>query len=133
MDNNVPMMTNREAHDLWVEALRDTDTYPQAKGALHNEDGYCCLGVLCEVAIKAGVQIEHSPVNLNPGLWSYDGNVEHLPDAVVQWAGLDTNNPVVIVEEEDEQVVEVERELVMLNDDFVWSFPKIADVIDAQL
>ena len=133
MDNNVPMMTNREAHDLWVAALRDTDTYPQTKGALHNENGYCCLGVLCEVAIKAGVQIDTGPVLHNPNLIHYDGEVEHLPGAVVDWAGLDSNNPVVIVEEEDEQVVQVERELVMLNDDMVWSFPQIADVIEAQL
>ena len=132
----VPTM-NREARDLWVAALRDTDTYPQTKGALHNEDGYCCLGVLCEVAIKAGVDLTVTHGENEPGLSYYDGEAEHLPDAVVAWAGLDTNNPVVLVEDEDEAVddgvVQYERELVMLNDDFVWDFPSIADVIEAQL
>lgn len=34
--------------ETWVAALK-SGTYPQAKKALKNEDGYCCLGVLCEI------------------------------------------------------------------------------------
>jgi hypothetical protein len=133
MTDPVPTM-KREVRDLWVAALRDTDTYPQTKGALHNSDGYCCLGVLCEVAVKAGVQIDVGPIPGNPDLIHYDGEVEHLPAAVVDWAGLDTNNPVVLVDDEDgEETVQYERELVMLNDDWVWDFPSIANVIEAQL
>ena len=32
----------------WVRALR-SGKYEQATGALRNEDGFCCLGVLCDV------------------------------------------------------------------------------------
>jgi hypothetical protein len=33
----------------WVEALR-SGNYQQTQGALHKiNDGYCCLGVLCEI------------------------------------------------------------------------------------
>ena len=133
MYDPVPTM-NREARDLWVAALRDTDTYPQTKGALRNEDGYCCLGVLCEVAIKAGVQVDTHRVDSNPDVWSFDGNVEHLPDSVVEWAGLNSENPVVLVDEDEgDGEVQIEREMVVLNDDLAWPFPQIADVIEAQL
>jgi hypothetical protein len=33
----------------WVEALR-SGTYHQAVGFLRNEDRFCCLGVLCQIA-----------------------------------------------------------------------------------
>jgi hypothetical protein len=33
----------------WLEALRG-GKYPQGKGYLHNDDGFCCLGVLAMVA-----------------------------------------------------------------------------------
>lgn len=32
----------------WIAALRD-GTYAQTQGYLHNEHGFCCLGVLCDV------------------------------------------------------------------------------------
>lgn len=37
----------------WVTALR-SGKYKQAKHRLQREDGYCCLGVLCEVAKDFG-------------------------------------------------------------------------------
>jgi hypothetical protein len=33
----------------WVEALRSGE-YQQTKSYLHDIDGYCCLGVLCDVS-----------------------------------------------------------------------------------
>lgn len=32
----------------WVAALR-SGKYPQTNGDLHNEKGFCCLGVLCDI------------------------------------------------------------------------------------
>jgi hypothetical protein len=32
----------------WVDALR-SGKYKQVQGYLHKADGYCCLGVLCDV------------------------------------------------------------------------------------
>ena len=47
-----------ELHKKWVEALRSGE-YKQTQNKLHDKDGYCCLGVLCEVmgleSCKAGV------------------------------------------------------------------------------
>lgn len=39
---------NREWRDKWVAALR-SGNYPQSCGYLRKKEGYCCLGVLCEV------------------------------------------------------------------------------------
>lgn len=40
---------NKELKAKWVAALHSGD-YEQAKGALRTETGFCCLGILCEVA-----------------------------------------------------------------------------------
>jgi hypothetical protein len=40
---------NRELRDKWVAALRSGE-YKQARGWLSHKGGYCCLGVLCDVA-----------------------------------------------------------------------------------
>lgn len=38
----------KEFKAKWIAALRSGE-YKQTKGHLHDENGYCCLGVLCEV------------------------------------------------------------------------------------
>lgn len=40
--------------EQWVADLR-SGNYKQTAGRLHDERGYCCLGVLCEQAVEAGV------------------------------------------------------------------------------
>ena len=35
----------------WLKALRSGE-FDQTKGSLADEDGYCCLGVLCEIVLK---------------------------------------------------------------------------------
>ena len=39
---------NAEVKARWIKALR-SGRYSQVAGVLHNEEGYCCLGVLCRV------------------------------------------------------------------------------------
>jgi hypothetical protein len=41
-------MIDKETKDAWVAALR-SGKYKQTTGALRNDTGYCCLGVLAEV------------------------------------------------------------------------------------
>lgn len=43
------MKPNKSDIMKWINALRSGE-YKQANGALQNEYGYCCLGVLCEIA-----------------------------------------------------------------------------------
>ena len=49
----------QEIKQQWITALR-SGNYPQGRGYLRRIDddgkeGYCCLGVLCELAVNAGV------------------------------------------------------------------------------
>jgi len=54
------MSMNAEPKRLWLEALR-SDEYKQGTDTLCTPtvdgDRHCCLGVACEVAVKAGIFI----------------------------------------------------------------------------
>lgn len=95
----------QEIADLWTEALRSGD-YEQATGRLLKTDsgsgdtiGHCCLGVLCEIAIKQGVKVEKSEPRryvdevdgetfTSFGGVTFDDRDDLLPESVKQWAGM---------------------------------------------
>lgn len=114
-----------EVKAQWVAALRSGE-YAQTKGRLRDGSGYCCLGVLCEVAVKEGVI--GKPTQGADGNFRYPGGHRGrpeggvLPRAVQEWAGLDSDNPVV-----DGYT------LVWLNDFEGWDFEQLADLIDRGL
>lgn len=118
-----------EAKRLWVEALRSGE-YKQGVGALNRGDSYCCLGVLCEVAIKAGLPVqvtrgggcESKACQSCPEKKWYDKKAGRLPDSVVKWAGLVDADPYV-----------AGRDLSAWNDEERAPFGKIADLIDEHL
>lgn len=85
----------------WVAALESGD-YEQGRGNLATVDTvtvgdlttevvkWCCLGVLCDLAVKAGVI--HSVQAF--GRLNYAGEGSVLPQAVSYWAGLEgEDNP----------------------------------------
>ena len=76
----------KEIADKWVEALRSGE-YTQHKGALANADRteHCCLGVLCELAIKDGVSL-HVDSGFE-GRTSFNDGGTCLPVDVAHWAG----------------------------------------------
>jgi hypothetical protein len=81
----------------WVAALRSGE-YEQGKMRLRSaDDKYCCLGVLCEIAVKAAVI--PAPVQADDPVasWSYGEEAEWLalPGAVTEWAGLEDANPII--------------------------------------
>lgn len=39
---------NKGIKDRWITALR-SEKYSQTKGNLRDDEGYCCLGVLCDL------------------------------------------------------------------------------------
>jgi hypothetical protein len=45
--------TRKQVIKRWVAALRSRK-YKQTQGELHNSEGFCCLGVLCDLARKDG-------------------------------------------------------------------------------
>lgn len=65
---------------LWIAAL-ESDEYKQTQDNLRDADGFCCLGVLCDLHAKA-----------NPGYaWrgrDYCDEDANLPAAVARWAGM---------------------------------------------
>lgn len=153
---------------LWLDALRSGE-YEQAKEVLAKVDpetgkvGYCCLGVLCDLAVKEGVI--PSPVLVdryeNGGEASLrekdrylygdpDGperstSTAELPVAVKEWAGLydtspavDGPNPDYVPDQTPEEEWDYEPEtltygLAELNDDHDKNFDEIADLIEAGL
>ena len=79
-----------EIAEKWITALRSGD-YKQARGMLadRKRETYCCLGVLCEIAIKEGVDVTVSVSSGEAAL--YDGSEENLPASVSDWAGIDSS------------------------------------------
>lgn len=141
---------NQEIGQEWVKRLRSGD-YPQGKVRLRNgDDTYCCLGVLCEIAVEQGeAQVVTQMHDINPGDKLYieyrysDGeslSAHVLPRLVAEWAGLPADNPKIPIagsgfEELAGEIYGAEAEeadeisLAMLNDNGA-KFPQIADAIE---
>ena len=70
--------------EKWVAAL-ESGEYTQTVGVLHDGNGFCCLGVACDLAIKEGV-----PLSLDEDgeCVLYDGVGGVLPDRVMRWLGM---------------------------------------------
>jgi hypothetical protein len=86
LDCNIENMTRM------VEAL-ESGEYVQAQMRLRTEDGFCCLGVACDVASKAGVG-EWARRESEEAGWKFDtpgsiyGETAVLPKAVREWLGV---------------------------------------------
>jgi hypothetical protein len=114
---------NARIKDLWVAALR-SGKYRQTKRVLADKDGYCCLGVLCEVAIQDGMNLRVDPNYHRDDMTvkSYDGATTVPPQKVwMDWAGMPEANPYVAY-----------SSLATLNDGGK-SFKFIADIIEREL
>lgn len=108
---------NTERVKLWIDALRSGE-YTQIKSQLGRDgEGYCCLGVACEVAIQNGLDIER--VVQSNGTIDFDGERGELTDTVAEWYGFDGNG----VELEDTTAIS-------LNDDDEYTFVQIADKVE---
>jgi hypothetical protein len=128
-------MPNQTVIKQWVDALRSGD-YKQTTGYLHRIDadyetpaGMCCLGVLCDLAVKADVVQAHA---IGGGLMQYGNETHVLPRVVKEWAGLEFDNPYVDHVVDYDGVPEPAHDpLSLLNDDFGLGFEAIADAIEA--
>lgn len=117
--------------DKLVGALRSGE-YEQAKGRLKTEDGYCCLGVLCDIyrtenADQNGRWVEtdyreESSYQFVVGQY-VSGGV--LPAPVMQWAGMETNNGGFNPNGEG-----TFTDALSSRNDRDWSFTNIADFIE---
>lgn len=140
-----------EIKQLWLEGLRSGD-FSQCPGKLSDGTGYCCLGVLSELAVREGVAMkEDEPYEVNLPYPSegvriehqvtYDGSLNYLPKSVAEWAfepfdayQVNYENPRVneVRPETDVNYGGPTTTLSELNDDG-FTFEQIADVIEEQL
>ena len=111
---------NPEIRAQWCAALRSGD-YPQGKQQLRAPGGYCCLGVLSELAVKA--EALGPPVyDAEHEWWTYNGRNNYLPEAVMEWSGLGDCNPEVWFRGEFTWLAKI--------NDGGATFAEIADLID---
>lgn len=108
----------KEIADKWVAALRSGE-YVQGKDHLSINDAYCCLGVLCELAIKDGIRINKEMLN---GVMSYNNFVNVPPYQVREWAEINYINNSSFPESFDR--------LTTMNDVENKTFAEIADYIE---
>lgn len=112
----------------WVRALR-SGKYKQCTNFLTRRDGdkivgHCCLGVLCQLAIKKGLDLK--PVNATVNetvnkteVLAYNKEYSELPTRAQRWAGL----------RNADGDFSYEESLVGLNDEGK-SFNEIAKIIE---
>ncbi len=79
-----------EIADKWIEAL-ESGKYKQGHHALKREDGYCCLGVLCDISGQGRWNRPKGYISSEYAIRdSGNANKLWLPDAVREWAGMRT-------------------------------------------
>lgn len=118
---------NKNIKTEWTTLLRSGEL-PQGEGWLQRGGAFCCLGVLCEIAVKHDVI--PPPIEMD-GVTYYGSAKTELPDGVFDWADLP----------EDERwsrglsgfEYHVQDMLIALNDTQGASFDDIADWIEANL
>lgn len=115
---------NPEIKVKWIDALR-SGGYEQSHSYLHgSRDGYCCLGVLCDVS-GIGHWIEG---NDSTGAFFYEAGGNHPgvskpPHAVLEAVGLSGAATATIAV----------SDLIIMNDSRGRSFNEIADWIEENL
>jgi hypothetical protein len=115
----------------WVAALRSGE-YAQTRGFLHDSNGYCCLGVACDLYQKEvggllvrveSVAVGHGDKLVGEHATYYDGQHGVLPVAVRDWLGL--------INATGDHCVAGGRSLASMNDSGD-DFRTIADFIESE-
>jgi hypothetical protein len=131
-----PKKMNKRVKDLWVAALRSGE-YEQGIGYLKlNSKAFCCLGVLCEVAVKEGVTVTKTLIDKTQGqshprltyVYGKNETEASLPSEVYEWAECE-HNPTVRFNNNSN----LTTPLWKLNDINRLSFNEIANLIEHQL
>ena len=111
------MAINVKNMKTWVKALR-SGKYKQTTSVLHDEEGFCCLGVACDISglgkWKSGLYEKRYAIDGGAG------SVSVLPIPVRDWLGLKSTNPTV-----------GQKQLSIYND-AGKSFEEIADIIERE-
>jgi len=111
---------NPQIKQKWVSALRSGE-YQQGQCYLRTDNGFCCLGVLCDLYAKEN-NVEWNLVN-NGHTYEFQDKESYLPSSVRKWAGVEGCNP---------HINDGESNLSVLNDSGS-TFNEIADLIEEHL
>ena len=130
---------NPQIKQQWLAALKSGEYHQGRKFLRYQKDYndtyqcYCCLGVLCDLAVKAGVTTWEEIDKDN------DGD-EQLTNKVSRWAGLQSLNPEIslqVLEPEETKNDNWTLRISHLNDgDFAIrprNFDEIHDIIEKYL
>lgn len=133
------MKVNKKNMRLWVAALR-SKVFEQGSGFLKSttsgqcvsmgqdlDPKHCCMGVISEIAIMRGVELDVTAKNHHAGgkITFFGDTSTRLPYSVMDWLGLQDSDPVVGYGVEGEEVTAISA-----NDSQQWSFERIADGIE---
>ena len=109
---------------IWIEALR-SGQYQQTSGLLRSDNGFCCLGVACDISGLSEWQENFAPNE--DGIpfvyYSYLDAPDVLPKEVLEWLGL--KGPQGLLRNH------VFNDLAHANDKNL-SFEQIADLIESE-
>ena len=111
----------KEIADKWIAALRSGE-YKQIKGRLRTDEGFCCLGVLCNIHAQEHPEIAARQLRTSV----YLRETTLLPRGVMKWAGVSLDNNECLLSAGDF----TRHALTYLNDKAGFSFEKIAEVIE---
>ena len=132
----IPIMKAWENYLKWADAL-ESGEYSQTRNVLRDENGYCCLGVLCDVS-KLGEWIKHDDEDglLDPEqLFTYkcfdEGERNDvLPEDVMGFIGdYSDTNPYILEEGGSDFIARGKVEFSELNDTLGLNFKQIAAII----
>lgn len=131
---------NQDIKKQWVKMLR-SGHFAQGANRLHyrengNSHRFCCLGVLCELGVQAGVVVTSTTkfswyryietiVLGNDVRSRIKESTTVLPASVMLWAGLSHHSPLTLERDNDGK----RMDLSGLNDRMV-PFADIADIIE---
>ena len=124
----------KQHREEWCERL-ESGEYNQTTGALYDGDGYCCLGIACNLFIEktqAGEWTAECTFKMKPGQESFRRTYSCLlPGAVREYFGLQTDVGEFIPPPGMSMPAtfqEGDMDLAVLNDRG-WDFGKIAKLI----
>lgn len=124
-----------EIRDMWADAL-ESDEYTQGRNHLttvsaDGTEAHCCLGVLCVLAVKAGVipegVIRQNGISGDRKAYGFENAEGLLPTEVIEWAEADGKYTVSF------EYGVYRQNADTLNDIQGLSFKEIAKLIRAQL
>jgi hypothetical protein len=123
----------------WIERLLSGEI-EQGRDVLSRADGKkCCLGVLCDIAVDAGITEARSTLGGPDEYYAKtafdDFSDTGLPEAVSRWAGLPVSDEAAIINElggPEVWIPAARNSLAALNDSGL-TFDQIADLIEQYL